>query len=153
MADALTSYAANEAGEEGGQGRAPVPLPPCIQRMRTGVSSAAGAGPSTEAAPQAQVQVALSIEERSRSAAVLRISADDVLVSVTQMASASATELCEMLARVLGVRLSQLRLDKGWNETSRMALVTGMQAEEVHTRLRAAAEAEAERAARAYAQD
>jgi hypothetical protein len=74
-----------------------------------------------------------------------------VRVSGTGSASASADELMQMLGRVLGVRLAQLRLDKGWNDTSRMALVTGMPAEEVHSRLRAAAEAEAERAARAYA--
>ena len=128
-----------------------VPLPPCIQRVRAGVSSVAGSAASSEAAPQAQVQVALALEERSRSSAVLRISADDVRVSVTQSASASADELLALLAKTLGVRLSQLRLDKGWNETSRMALVTGMQAEEVHLRLHAAEEAEAERAARAYA--
>ena len=128
-----------------------MPLPPCIQRVRAGVSASAGSAPSSEAAPQVQVQVALAIEERSRSSAVLRISADDVRVSVTGSASGSADELLQMLGRVLGVRLAQLRLDKGWNDASRMALVTGMQAEEVHSRLRAAAEAEAERAARAYA--
>ena len=98
-----------------------------------------------------QVQVALALEERAKSAALLRVSADEVAVAVTRSAGACAGELLDLLARLLGCRNAQLALQKGWSDTSKMLVVTGMQPAAVHERLRAALAEEASRGVKAFA--
>jgi uncharacterized protein YggU (UPF0235/DUF167 family) len=132
LPDALTSYA---RGAAGGAGGANMPVPPCIQRVRG------------EA-----VQVALQLEERQKAACLLSITADAVSVAVTTAASGAAAELLELLAKALGVRQPALNLIKGWSDSSRLLLVTGLTPQRVHTALQAALDGDkARNALRAYA--
>ena len=138
------SFASDEVPQGG------VPVPPCIQRVVRGVAggsagqAAAGDGGGAAGAPTEATQVALSIEERAKAVAVLRISADDVSVSVTGGAqqSASITELLDLFSRVLGCKHAQLYLNKGWSDRSKMLLVRGLSPQEVHGKLNAWLEAE-----------
>lgn len=114
------SYA--RGGPAGGGGGAPggVPVPPCIQRLRGG-----------------GVQVALALEERAKSAALLRITADEVGVAVTRSAAGCAGELLELLGKALDARPGALSLLKGWSDRSKMLVVNGMTPEAVHAALQA----------------
>ena len=130
LPDALTSYARNA-----GDAAAAVPVPPCIQRLRAG-----------------NVQVALALEERAKSVALLRITADEVGVSVTRGAMSCNAELLELFAKALGCRQQQLSLLKGWSDRSKLLLVAGMPAEEVYQSLQAWLDGERARGAlRSYA--
>ena len=122
----LQSYARGDgaAGER-------VPVPPCIQRSRS--------------TPDA-VQVAISLEERSKAASLLRISADEVSVAVTQGSVQCAGEVLDLMAKALGTKHSQLSLSKGWNERSKMLLVAGMTQQQVYGKLTAWLADEADRA-------
>ena len=88
--------------------------------------------------------MALSIEERAKGVAVLRISADDVSVSVTGGAqqSASIQELLDLFSRVLGCKHAQLYLNKGWSDRSKMLLVRSLSPQEVHAKISAWLDAE-----------
>jgi uncharacterized protein len=132
---ARQSFASDEVPEGG------VPVPPCIQLVTR------GAGETAERSASEATRVALSIEERSKSVAVLRISADDVSVSVTGSAQHSGTiaELLDLFSRVLGCKHANLYLNKGWSDRSKMLLVRGMGPQHVHGKLTAWIEAEKER--------
>lgn len=121
-------------------------MPPCIQRVVRGVAAgqAGGEGGGAGAAPTEATQVALSIEERAKGVAVLRISADDVSVSVTGGAqqSASIQELLDLFSRVLGCKHAQLYLNKGWSDRSKMLLVRSLSPQEVHAKISAWLDAE-----------
>jgi uncharacterized protein YggU (UPF0235/DUF167 family) len=108
-----------------------VPVPPCIQRLRAG-----------------NVQVALALEERAKACALLRVTADDVSVSVTRGAMSCGGELLDLMAKALGVRHQQMSLMKGWSDRSKMLLVAGLSPEEVYERLQAFLDGERSKAAR-----
>ncbi|CAI5985771.1 unnamed protein product, partial [Closterium sp. NIES-65] len=101
-ADALTDATADTKPKD-------APVPPCIQELDSGL-----------------VQVAIEVEDRAQRSAVLRINADDVRVAVTAAAhrgNEASAELMEFLAKTLGLRLVQLRLQRGWSHKSKMLMV------------------------------
>jgi uncharacterized protein YggU (UPF0235/DUF167 family) len=112
------SYARAGGGASGAGSAAPVP--PCIQRLRAG-----------------NVQVAVSLEERAKACALLRVTADDVSVAVTRGAMSCSGELLDLMAKALGVRHQQMSLMKGWSDRSKMLLVAGISPEELYGRLQA----------------
>lgn len=123
LENALTAYAGGDAGGAKGAGgnAAERPVPPCIQRQASGA-----------------VQVALSMEERSPRTTLARISADEVTI---QLADGLQTQhahevLLELLAKALRVRLTQLKLTRGWSQRSRLLLVdASLSPRDVYTRL------------------
>ncbi|CAI7847715.1 unnamed protein product [Closterium sp. NIES-54] len=118
-ADALTDATADTKPKD-------APVPPCIQELDSGL-----------------VQVAIEVEDRAQRSAVLRINADDVRVAVTAAAhrgNEASAELMEFLAKTLGLRLVQLRLQRGWSHKSKMLMVEDLTARQVYEKLLAAAQ-------------
>ena len=131
LPNALTSFARSD---DAGRSEA-APVPPCIHQQRRGD----GGEPC--------VRVTLSLEERAKSAGLVRIAADDVLASVTCGAASCAGELLEVFAAALGVRQSALQVVKGVSDASRLdLLVLGLNKEDVFQRLGAAVQEANQRA-------
>ncbi|GJP47200.1 hypothetical protein CLOM_g12862 [Closterium sp. NIES-68] len=117
--DALTAAAADTKPQD-------APVPPCIQELDSGL-----------------VQVAIEVEDRAQRSAVLRINADDVRIAVTgssHRGNEASAELVEFLAKTLGLRLVQLRLQRGWSHKSKMLMVEDLTARQVYEKLLAAAQ-------------
>ncbi|KAH7289199.1 hypothetical protein KP509_31G062900 [Ceratopteris richardii] len=73
------------------------PVPPCISQLEGGL-----------------VQVAIEVEDRAQRAAITRVNADDVRVTVTAPAARGEAnnELLEYMGKVLGLRLTQMTLQR-----------------------------------------
>ncbi|XP_021847604.1 UPF0235 protein At5g63440 isoform X2 [Spinacia oleracea] len=81
------------------------PVPPCISQLEGGL-----------------VQVAIEVEDRASRSAITRVNADDVRVAVAAPAARGEAnnELLEFMGKVLGLRLSQMTLQRGWNNKSKL---------------------------------
>ncbi|XP_057996236.1 UPF0235 protein At5g63440 isoform X3 [Hevea brasiliensis] len=87
------------------------PVPPCISQLEGGL-----------------VQVAIEVEDRAQRSAITRVNADDVRVTVAAPAARGEAnnELLEFMGKVLGLRLSQMTLQRGWNNKSKLLVVSYM---------------------------
>ncbi|CAH2049084.1 unnamed protein product [Thlaspi arvense] len=70
------------------------------------------------------VQVAIEVEDRAQRSAITSY-ADDVRVTVAAPAARGEAnnELLEFMGKVLGLRLSQMTLQRGWNNKSKLLVV------------------------------
>lgn len=96
------------------------PVPPCISQLEGGL-----------------VQVAIEVEDRAQRAAITRVNADDVRVTVTAPAARGEAnnELLEYMGKVLGLRLTQMTLQRGWNNKSKLLVVEDLTVREVYEKL------------------
>ncbi|KAJ6824847.1 UPF0235 proteinisoform X1 [Iris pallida] len=96
------------------------PLPPCISQLEGGL-----------------VQVAIEVEDRAQRSAITRVNADDVRVTVSAPAARGEanSEMLEFIGKVLGLRLSQMTLQRGWNNKSKLLVVEDMSARQVYEKL------------------
>ncbi|XP_072971637.1 UPF0235 protein At5g63440 [Typha angustifolia] len=96
------------------------PVPPCISQLEGGL-----------------VQVAIEVEDRAQRSAITRVNADDVRVSVAAPAAhgEANNELLEFMGKVLGLRLSQMTLQRGWNNKSKLLVVEDLTARQVFEKL------------------
>ncbi|XP_060204465.1 UPF0235 protein At5g63440 isoform X1 [Lycium barbarum] len=101
------------------------PVPPCISQLEG-----------------ALVQVAIEVEDRAQRSAITRVNADDVRVTVTAPAARGEAnnELLEFMGRVLGLKLSQMTLQRGWNSKSKLLVVEDLTARQVYEKLLEAAQ-------------
>ncbi|KAK9198220.1 hypothetical protein WN944_013404 [Citrus x changshan-huyou] len=102
------------------------PVPPCISQLEGGL-----------------VQVAIEVEDRAQRSAITRserhlyctslrslelkgVNADDVRVTVAAPAARGEAnnELLEFMGKVLSLRLSQMTLQRGWNNKSKLLVVS-----------------------------
>lgn len=99
------------------------PVPPCISQMEAG-----------------QVQVAIEVEDRAQRSAITRVNADDVRVSVAAASRGGEAnnELLEFMGKVLGLRLTQMALHRGWSTKSKLLVVEDLTVREVYNKLLAA---------------
>ncbi|ERN09991.1 hypothetical protein AMTR_s00013p00226180 [Amborella trichopoda] len=84
------------------------PVPPCISQLEGGL-----------------VQVAIEVEDRAQRSAITRVNADDVRVTVAAPAARGEanSELLEFMGKVLGLRLTQMTLQRGWNNKSKLLVM------------------------------
>ncbi|KAF9668011.1 hypothetical protein SADUNF_Sadunf15G0082400 [Salix dunnii] len=84
------------------------PVPPCISQVG------------------GLVQVAIEVEDRAQRSAITRVNADDVRVTVAAPAARGEAnnELLEFVGKVLGLRLNQMTLQRGWNNKSKLLVVS-----------------------------
>lgn len=96
------------------------PVPPCISQLNGGL-----------------VQIAIEVEDRAQRSAITRVNADDVRVTVAAPAAngEANNELLEFMGKVLGLRMRQMALQRGWNNKSKLLLVEDMSAREVYEKL------------------
>ncbi|TYH80611.1 hypothetical protein ES332_D03G144100v1 [Gossypium tomentosum] len=96
------------------------PVPPCISQLEGGL-----------------VQVAIEVEDRAQRSAITRVNADDVRVTVAAPAARGEAnnELLEFMGKVLGLRLSQMTLQRGWNNKSKLLVVEDLSARQVYEKL------------------
>ncbi|KAJ7539342.1 hypothetical protein O6H91_11G087800 [Diphasiastrum complanatum] len=96
------------------------PVPPCISQIEGGL-----------------VQVAIEVEDRAQRSAITRVNADDVRVTVTAPAARGEAnnELLEYMGKVLGLRLTQMTLQRGWNNKSKLLVVEDLTVREVYEKL------------------
>ncbi|KAL9660133.1 hypothetical protein QQ045_024944 [Rhodiola kirilowii] len=96
------------------------PMPPCITQLDGGL-----------------VQLAIEVEDRAQRSAVTRVNADDVRVTVAAAAARGEAnnELLEFMGKVLGIRLSQMTLQRGWNNKSKLLVVEDLTARQVYEKL------------------
>ncbi|KAG6421303.1 hypothetical protein SASPL_117853 [Salvia splendens] len=101
------------------------PVPPCISQLEGGL-----------------VQVAIEVEDRAQRSAITRVNADDVRVSVAAVAARGEAnnELLEFMGKVLGLKLSQMTLQRGWNNKSKLLVVEDLTARQVYEKLLEAAQ-------------
>ncbi|KAF5757905.1 putative YggU-like superfamily protein [Helianthus annuus] len=95
------------------------PVPPCISQLEGGL-----------------VQVAIEVEDRAQRSAIT-MNADDVRVTVAAPAARGEAnnELLEFMGKVLGLKLSQMTLQRGWNSKSKLLVVEDLTAREVYEKL------------------
>ncbi|RHN82828.1 hypothetical protein MtrunA17_Chr1g0213961 [Medicago truncatula] len=96
------------------------PVPPCISTLEGGL-----------------VQLAIEVEDRAHRSAITRVNADDVRVTVAAPAARGEAnnELLEFMGKVLGLRLSQMTLQRGWNNKSKLLVVEDLTARQVYEKL------------------
>ncbi|OAY72669.1 UPF0235 protein [Ananas comosus] len=96
------------------------PVPPCISQLEGGL-----------------VQVAIEVEDRAQRSAITRVNADDVRVTIAAPAARGEAnnELLEFMGKVLGLRLSQMTLQRGWNNKSKLLIVEDLSARQVYEKL------------------
>eukprot|EP00897_Mesotaenium_endlicherianum_P000588 jgi/Mesen1/1052/ME000122S00045 len=96
------------------------PVPPCIQQVEGGL-----------------VQVAIEVEDRAQRSAITRVNADDVRVSVAAASRGGEanSELLEFMGKVLGLRLTQMTLQRGWSTKSKLLVVEDLTSREVYEKL------------------
>ncbi|GJN25069.1 hypothetical protein PR202_gb12853 [Eleusine coracana subsp. coracana] len=102
------------------------PVPPCITQLEGGL-----------------VQVAIEVEDRAQRSAVTRVNADDVRVTVAAPAARGEanSELLEFMGKVifiegvLSLRLTQMTLQRGWNNKSKLLIVEDLSARQVYEKL------------------
>eukprot|EP00899_Mesostigma_viride_P010760 jgi/Mesvir1/19686/Mv09955-RA.1 len=84
------------------------PIPPCIQQVSENA-----------------VQVAIEVEDNANKTLVVRVNADDVLLAVaaSSRGGKANAELMTFMAKLLGIRLSQMTLSRGWSSRSKLLMV------------------------------
>ncbi|KAF3503195.1 hypothetical protein F2Q69_00040100, partial [Brassica cretica] len=103
------------------------PVPPCISQLDGGL-----------------VQVAIEVEDRAQRSAITkgfgggacvtwRVVIGDTKRRVLYLTNART--LCYLLFQVLGLRLSQMTLQRGWNSKSKLLVVEDLSAREVYEKL------------------
>lgn len=110
--NALTTYSASEGIADGER----APVPPCIVASNEGGTI-----------------VSLEIEDRGPRRLVLKISADFVRIQIKQsmQSSGAIEELLDFVRNILGVRLSQLTLEKGASPRHKHLIIYGLLPESV----------------------
>ena len=93
-------------------------MPPCIQQTASGM-----------------IQIAIDVEDKARTKAVSKITADEVGVALTYPVGQCDDELLEFLGKVLHLRLPQMSLLRGWSTRSKLLMVQGLSATQVYERL------------------
>ena len=111
---ALSAFNFGNTAGEGGE----TPVPPCIQQTASGM-----------------IQIAIDVEDKARTKAVSKITADEVGVALTQPVGHCDDELLEFLGKVLHLRLPQMSLLRGWSTRSKLLMVQGLSATQVYERL------------------
>ncbi|XP_073041766.1 UPF0235 protein At5g63440-like [Primulina eburnea] len=101
------------------------PVPPCISQLEGGL-----------------VQVAVEVEDRSQRSAITRVNADDVRITVAAPVARgeASNELLEYMGKILGLKLSQMTLQRGWNNKSKLLVVEDLSARQVYEKLLEAAQ-------------
>ncbi|KAK4775408.1 hypothetical protein SAY87_023369 [Trapa incisa] len=96
------------------------PVPPCISQLEGGL-----------------VQVAIEVEAGAQRSAITRVNADDVRVTIAAPAARGEAnnELLEFMGKVLGLRLSQMTLQRGWNNKSKLLVVEDLSLRQVYGKL------------------
>ncbi|XP_020412119.1 UPF0235 protein At5g63440 [Prunus persica] len=96
------------------------PVPTCISNLDGGLA-----------------QMAIEVEDRAQRSAITRVNADDVRVTVAAPAARGEAnnELLEFMGKVLGLRLSQMTLQRGWNNKSKLLVVEDLSARQVYEKL------------------
>lgn len=96
------------------------PVPPCISQVEGGL-----------------VQVAIEVEDRSQRSAITRVNADDIRVTIAAPANPADanSELMEFMGKVLGLKFSQMTLQRGWSSKSKLLVVEDMSARQVYEKL------------------
>ncbi|CAN1267848.1 UPF0235 protein At5g63440 [Linum perenne] len=94
-------------------------------------------GALSTVAAETNPQVAIEVEDRAQRSAITRVNADDVRVSVAAPATRGEAnnELLEFMGKVLGLRLSQMTLQRGWNNKSKLLVVEDLSARQVYEKL------------------
>ncbi|KAK6148095.1 hypothetical protein DH2020_019007 [Rehmannia glutinosa] len=102
-----------------------LPVPPRISQLEGGL-----------------VQVAIEVEDRSHNELISGVNADDVRVTVAAPAARGEAnnELLEFMGKVLGLKLSQMTLQRGWNNKSKLLVVEDLTARQVYEKLLEAAQ-------------
>jgi uncharacterized protein YggU (UPF0235/DUF167 family) len=110
--NALTTYSSSEGVGDGGK----APVPPCIVASKEGGAI-----------------VAIEIEDRGSRRLILKISGDFVRVQIKQslQSSGAIEELLDYMRTILGVRLSQLTIEKGASPRHKHLIIYGMLPESV----------------------
>ena len=108
------NFGSGQAAAEGGD-TGETPVPPCIQQTSSGT-----------------VQVALEIEDKVRQRCIIKITADQVTVQVQNKAHHSQEEIIEFFGKLLGVRLPQMSLLKGWSNRSKLLMVQGVTPQHIY---------------------
>uniref|UniRef100_A0A7S0WPZ2 STEEP1 domain-containing protein n=1 Tax=Pyramimonas obovata TaxID=1411642 RepID=A0A7S0WPZ2_9CHLO len=119
MEDAVSSYASAEDIPVETKGE--VPVPPCIQTNKDG-----------------KVQIGIDIEDASPRVGIVRINADEVGVEVTSTTSKTQEfqeELLEYVGKVLKLRITQLQIQRGWSNRSRLLICQDITPKEAYERL------------------
>ncbi|CAI0446424.1 unnamed protein product [Linum tenue] len=94
-------------------------------------------GALSTVAAETNPQVAIEVEDRAQRSAITRVNADDVRVTVAAPAARGEAnnELLEFMGKVLGLRLSQMALQRGWNNKSKLLVVEDLSARQVYEKL------------------
>ena len=111
---ALSAFNFGNTAGEGGE----TPVPPCIQQTASGM-----------------IQIAIDVEDKARTKAVSKITADEVGVALTLPVGQCDDELLEFVGKVLHLRLPQMSLLRGWSTRSKLLMVQGLSATQVYERL------------------
>nr|XP_027121559.1 UPF0235 protein At5g63440 isoform X2 [Coffea arabica] len=90
------------------------PVPPCISQLEGGL-----------------VQVAIEVEDRAQRSAITTAAA---------ARGEANNELLEHMGKVLGLKLSQMTLQRGWNSKSKLLVVEDLTARQVYEKLLEAAQ-------------
>ena len=106
-------------------------VPPCIQPSESGPGRTGSS-----------VRVALDVLTGQPKRALRCVNDEHVGVSVTSPAKEGLAnaELTDFMAKILGVTRPSLSLARGWSQTSKFLIVTGMKAQDVFKKLKAGVE-------------
>ncbi|KAJ8772293.1 hypothetical protein K2173_027470 [Erythroxylum novogranatense] len=80
------------------------------------------------------VQVAIEVEDRAQRSAITRVNADDVRVTVAAPAARGEAN-SELWNSWKSLRLSQMTLQRGWNNKSKLLVVEDLSARQVYEKL------------------
>lgn len=99
------------------------PVPPCIQPLENGL-----------------VQIAVDVDDKAQKSGIQRINADEVKVGISSQVRAAELnrELQEFMCKVLGLRLAQMNVQRGWSSKSKVLVVENISCREAYERLQAA---------------
>lgn len=116
--NALTTHSVQtqqDGVEKGRTGKPPVP--PCI----------------VPAGPEGGAKILLDIEDKGPRCAVLKISADYVRVQIKHAVQSSRAieELLDFLRGLLGVKLSQMQVERGETPSKKLLFIDGVTPEDV----------------------
>jgi uncharacterized protein YggU (UPF0235/DUF167 family) len=118
--DALTTLSVDESGASN-TGSGKPPIPPCIVPI----------------GPQGGTKVALEIEDRGPRHVILKVSADSVRVQTKNAIQSSGLveELLDFMRGLLGVRLSQMQLERGETPRHKTLVIDNVAADVVFEKL------------------
>mmetsp|Transcript_12692 Transcript_12692/g.21523 ORF Transcript_12692/g.21523 Transcript_12692/m.21523 type:complete len:266 (+) Transcript_12692:166-963(+) len=103
-----------------------VPVPPCITTTK-----------------EDKVQIGIDIEDSAAQTGVVRINADEVgmeVISPTSKTKEFQEEILEYLGKVLKLRITQMQIQRGWSNRSRLLICQEITPKEAYERLCSAME-------------